>query len=74
MVLARDKSRDTGKMIGLFFSEVSVFAIVALAGLVAGWRMGGHETSERVRVIQADAEAFRAALSDAQVRRAARSS
>ena len=61
-------------MIGLFFSEAILFAIFALAGFVLGWRVQAHIVAERLREIEADTEALRAALSDAQVRRAARTS
>ena len=59
-------------MIGLFFSEVILFAVVVLAGGVLGWRIQAHAVAERKRVLDADIDALRAAWSDAQVRRAAR--
>ena len=59
-------------MIGLFFSEVILFAVVVLAGGVLGWRIQAHAVAERKRVLDGDIDALRAAWSDAQVRRAAR--
>jgi len=60
-------------MIGLFFSEATLFAVFTLGGFVLGWRLQAHMVAVRLREIAADTDALRAALSDAQVRRAARS-
>ncbi len=57
-------------MVGLFLSEVILFAIVTIAGFVLGWRIQAHVLAERLRVLTADTENLRAAWSDAQVRRA----
>lgn len=59
-------------MIGLFLSEVILFAIVALAGFALGWRIQAHGVAERIRLLESDIDGLRAAWSDAQVRRAAR--
>lgn len=63
-------ARDAGKMIGLFFSEVILFAAAGLLGFGIGWRLyatlAAHRRDEAVR----DTEQLRAALTEAQVRRA----
>ena len=64
------RSPEPGNMIGLFLSEVILFAVVAIAGLVLGWRVQAHAVAERIRVLNADIDGLRTAWSDAQVRRA----
>ncbi len=57
-------------MIGLIFSEVILFAIAALLGFGIGWRayimLGAQRRDEAAR----ETERLRAALTEAQVRRA----
>lgn len=57
-------------MVGLFFTQVILFAAAALAGFAIGWRWRAHITGLRRRAVERDLTAFRAALSEAQVRRA----
>lgn len=57
-------------MIGLFFSEVILFAVAALIGFAIGWRAYVFLAAERRRTDARDVEQLRSALSDAQVRRA----
>jgi hypothetical protein len=57
-------------MIGLFFSEAMLFAAAALVGFAVGWRLYVHLAQRRRSIDAADVEDLRAALSDAQVRRA----
>jgi hypothetical protein len=57
-------------MIGLFFSQVILFAAAALIGFAVGWRLYVFLASERRRTDARDVEQLRGALSDAQVRRA----
>ena len=59
-------------MIGLLLSEIVLFLVLAIAGAALGWRLSAHSAFERLRVINGDTDALRAALSDAHVRRAAR--
>ncbi|MEQ1492401.1 MAG: hypothetical protein ABL932_17800 [Terricaulis sp.] len=57
-------------MIGLIFSEVILFAVAALLGFGIGWRayimLGAQRRDEAAR----ETEQLRAALTEAQVRRA----
>jgi membrane protein implicated in regulation of membrane protease activity len=57
-------------MIGLFFSQAILFAVVALLGFAIGWRFFAFVAAERDRDEARDVERLRGALSDAQVRRA----
>jgi hypothetical protein len=57
-------------MVGLFFSEVILFAVAALIGFAVGWRAYVFLAAERRRTEVRDVEQLRSALSDAQVRRA----
>lgn len=57
-------------MIGLFLSELILFAVAALAGFVLGWRVRVYAASVNLRAAQNDVDALRTALSEAQVRRA----
>ena len=57
-------------MIGLFLSEVVLFAVAALLGFAIGWRMLSWSDARRRRVEDQHISSLRAALSDAQVRRA----
>jgi hypothetical protein len=57
-------------MIGLFFSEAILFIAAALIGFAAGWRLHGIAAARRRRAEERHNDALRAALSDAQVRRA----
>ncbi|HVZ99452.1 MAG TPA: hypothetical protein VG841_03970 [Caulobacterales bacterium] len=59
-------------MIGLFFSVLILYLIAALAGFAAGWRLRVHAASLAARAAERDVENMRAALTEAQVRRAAR--
>ena len=57
-------------MLGLFLSEASLFAVAALAGFAAGWRLCLMQAAQRRAALSRDVEALRTALSEAQVRRA----
>jgi hypothetical protein len=57
-------------MAGLIFSEVMLFLAAALLGFAAGWRMYSVATGAKRAADERDNEDLRAALSDAQVRRA----
>ena len=57
-------------MIGLFLSEVVLFAVVALLGFAIGWRIFAWSDARRRRADDQHISTMRAALSDAQVRRA----
>lgn len=57
-------------MIGLFFSEAILFAAAALIGFAIGWRGFMFFAARRRRADEHHNDALRAALSDAQVRRA----
>lgn len=68
--MGRISTRSAGKMIGLFLSEVVLFAVAALAGFAAGWRVHAIAAAGRRREAEHELDQLRAALSDAQVRRA----
>ncbi len=57
-------------MLGLFVSEAILFAVAALAGFAAGWRLHGAAARDRRALAARDVEELRTALSEAQVRRA----
>ena len=57
-------------MIGLFFSELILFAVAALIGFAAGWRLYGMAHAERRAAERRDTEELRALLSEAQIKRA----
>jgi hypothetical protein len=57
-------------MIGLFLSEAILFAAAALVGFAAGWRLYALVAAGRRHAETRDVEQLRAALTDAQVRRA----
>jgi nicotinamidase-related amidase len=57
-------------MIGLFLSEAVLFAVAALLGFAIGWRVFVWSDARRRRVEDQHISTLRAALSDAQVRRA----
>jgi hypothetical protein len=57
-------------MLGLFFSEAMLFLVAALAGFAIGWRLRAYASGLRRRGLEEDVSSFRAALSEAQVRRA----
>ena len=57
-------------MIGLFLSEVVLFAVAALLGFAIGWRVFSWSDARRRRAEEQHISALRSALSDAQVRRA----
>ena len=59
-------------MIGLFVTELILFAIAALAGFAIGWRLRALATAPARQSAEKDLAAFRAALNEAQVRRANR--
>lgn len=59
-------------MIGLFVTEVILFGIAALAGFAVGWRLRALATAPARQAAEKDLAAFRAALNEAQVRRASR--
>jgi hypothetical protein len=57
-------------MVGLFLSEVVLFVIAGLIGFAAGWRIFVWRDERRRRTEEQHISTLRAALSDAQVRRA----
>lgn len=57
-------------MFGLFASELILFAAAALAGFAVGWRLHLIASRDRRLTAERDVEELRAALSEAQVRRA----
>lgn len=57
-------------MIGLFLSQVILFIAAGLIGFAAGWRIFTLVADARRRAEEREAEELRAALTDAQVRRA----
>lgn len=57
-------------MIGLFFTEVSLFLVAALIGFAAGWRLYVLAAAAQRSEAQRDVEALRSAWGDAQARRA----
>lgn len=63
-------ARDAGKMIGLFFSEVILFAVAGLLGFGIGWRLYVALAAQRRNDAAHETEQLRAALTEAQVRRA----
>lgn len=63
-------ARDAGKMIGLIFSEVILFAVAALLGFGVGWRLYLMIAAQRREARAHETEQLRAALTEAQVRRA----
>lgn len=57
-------------MIGLFLSEVALFAVAVLLGFAVGWRVFLVIANERSREEAREVQRLRGALSDLQVRRA----
>ena len=57
-------------MIGLIISEVILFAIAALLGFAIGWRAFVMLAAQRREAEAQEIEQLRAALTEAQVRRA----
>ncbi len=57
-------------MIGLILSEMVLFAVAILAGFAIGWRIHAMGEAARRREAEREIDTLRAALSDAQVRRA----
>jgi hypothetical protein len=56
-------------MIGLFLSEVVLFAVAALLGFAVGWRAFVFIAAERSKDDAREVQRLRSALSDLQVRR-----
>lgn len=57
-------------MIGLFFSQVILYAVAAVIGFAIGWRLRAQAAALNTRAANHDVEALRAALQEASVRRA----
>lgn len=57
-------------MIGLFLTLLVLYAVAAVIGFVAGWRLRVLASQQTRRAAVRDVESLRAALSEAQVRRA----
>ena len=57
-------------MIGLILSEVILYAVAALAGFAIGWRAYVMLAAQRRKQDEREIEQLRAALTEAQVRRA----
>lgn len=57
-------------MIGLFFSEAILFAVAGLMGFGIGWQLYVMIASQRRDSEAREIEQLRAALTEAQVRRA----
>ena len=64
------RARSAGKMIGLILSEVILFAVAALMGFGIGWRAYVMMGAARRNEVARETEQLRAALTEAQVRRA----
>ncbi len=64
------KARDAGNMLGLFLSQVILFVVAAGLGFTLGWRICAYFAVRRRRAEEREIGQLRAALSDAQVRRA----
>lgn len=59
-------------MIGLFFSQLILFAVTALIGFAVGWRLYVMATAGRRKADIEDLARLRAHLTEAQVRHASR--
>jgi len=57
-------------MFGLFLSQVVLFVAAALIGFAVGWRIYTSVADARRKAEEREIEDLRAALTDAQVRRA----
>jgi hypothetical protein len=57
-------------MIGLFFSQLILFVVAALVGFALGWRLFAMAGAARRQADERETERLRAALAEAQVRRA----
>lgn len=57
-------------MIGLFLSQVILYAAAGMLGLALGWRLFALVRDERRRIVEREIDQLRMALSEAQVRRA----
>lgn len=57
-------------MIGLIFSEAILFAAAGLIGFAIGWRLYVMIAAQRREAQERDIEQLRAAMTEAQVRRA----
>lgn len=57
-------------MIGLILSEVVLFAVAAIIGFAVGWRVYAMLAAQRRAESSRETEQLRAALTEAQVRRA----
>ncbi len=57
-------------MIGLFFSELILYAVAALIGFALGWRLYLLATNPRRESDKREVEKLRGDLAEAQVRRA----
>jgi hypothetical protein len=57
-------------MIGLFFSQLILFAAAALIGFALGWRLYVLATAPRREADRREVEKLRGDLAEAQVRRA----
>jgi hypothetical protein len=57
-------------MIGLFFSEVILFAVAGMVGFAIGWRLYMAMAAQRRDDAARETEQLRTALTEAQVRRA----
>jgi hypothetical protein len=59
-------------MIGLVLSEIILFVIAIAIGFVAGWRLRAYMADTQNRASEDELIALRSAITEAQVRRAAR--
>jgi uncharacterized protein (DUF697 family) len=66
----RINARDAGNMLGLFLSQVILFVVAAGLGFALGWRICTYFATQRRRTEEREIGQLRAALSEAQVRRA----
>ncbi len=57
-------------MIGLFFSQVTLYAAAGVIGFAMGWRLFGLINAERRANAEREIDHLRVALSEAQVRHA----
>jgi hypothetical protein len=60
-------------MIGLVLSQAILFVIAIAIGFVVGWRLRAYMADTQARASEDEMLALRSAVTEAQVRRAARS-
>ncbi|HCK83894.1 MAG TPA: hypothetical protein DHW63_05060 [Hyphomonadaceae bacterium] len=69
-MIAQREARVAGNMLVLFFSLVMLYAAATVIGFALGWRLYAFLNAERRDYEEREVEHLRAALGEAQVRRA----